>query len=324
MPNCAVARKACCRSAKAGFCAPSKSTTPFWWIGGWRARVAAVPARPHAELLQRPVDRARQPRLRRVDAEVVAHEVALERVGAALLLGPVAVGLGAELADHQRLRRVAGAQRRRGTRESSSRSAIAAVGARVPAEVVVDAEHVERAVLLLAADRRRGREGQRDGPRRVERLRGARWRARCRRPGSGRAARSARCRSTTAGSTGGCGWRSTLSSSTLDRGVADRRSSRAPRCRPGRRGSPTRRAARARRRARACTGAAGSARGSASRRARAPSRAAGRACGCRSRSRASRESSCRPTPRTSSGRPLTSSRPSAPTLAPTRTPTRRV
>src|SRR3954452_21004515 len=57
-------------------------------------RVAAVPVRADAELLQRPVDRAVQPRLRGEDAEVVVDEVVLEGVGALLLDGPVAVGLG--------------------------------------------------------------------------------------------------------------------------------------------------------------------------------------------------------------------------------------
>src|SRR5438105_368667 len=47
-------------------------------------RVAAVPVGPDAELLQRPVDRAAEPRLRRVDPEVEVHEVLLELVRALL------------------------------------------------------------------------------------------------------------------------------------------------------------------------------------------------------------------------------------------------
>src|SRR4051794_5175150 len=64
-----------------------------------RARVVAVPVRADAELLQGEVDRARQPRLLRVDAEVEVHEVLLEGVRPLLLHWADAVGLGAELAD---------------------------------------------------------------------------------------------------------------------------------------------------------------------------------------------------------------------------------
>ena len=64
-----------------------------------RPRVAALPAGAHPELVERPVDRAAQPRLGRVDAEVVVDEVLLERPRALLLDRAVAVGLRAELAD---------------------------------------------------------------------------------------------------------------------------------------------------------------------------------------------------------------------------------
>ena len=74
-----------------------------------RTRVAALPRRVDAELVQRPVGRAAEPRLGRVDAEVEADEGALRRPGALLLDRPVAVGLGAELRHGDRLVRVAGA-----------------------------------------------------------------------------------------------------------------------------------------------------------------------------------------------------------------------
>src|SRR5918998_5669873 len=64
-----------------------------------RMRVAAVPVRPHAELLQRPVERAAQPRLGAVHAEVEVHEVPLVLERPLLLDGTRAVGLGAELGD---------------------------------------------------------------------------------------------------------------------------------------------------------------------------------------------------------------------------------
>src|SRR4051812_33013632 len=60
-----------------------------------RVRVAAVPVGPHAELLDGPVHGAVEPRQAVVDAEVVVDEVVLELVGALLLDGAVAVGLGA-------------------------------------------------------------------------------------------------------------------------------------------------------------------------------------------------------------------------------------
>src|SRR5215212_965402 len=75
--------------------------------GGIRLRVAAIPARADAELLERPVDRAAQPRLFGEDVQVVLDEVLLEPVRALLLRGPVAVGLGTELGHDDRLVRVA-------------------------------------------------------------------------------------------------------------------------------------------------------------------------------------------------------------------------
>src|SRR5689334_4077350 len=58
-----------------------------------RPRVAAVPARPHPELVQRPVDRAAEPWLRADHAELVVDPFVLEGPGALLLSGAVAVGL---------------------------------------------------------------------------------------------------------------------------------------------------------------------------------------------------------------------------------------
>ena len=87
-------------------------------------RVAAAPERPHAELLQRPVDAAREPRLRREHAEVEAHEVVLELVGALLLQRPVAVRLGAVLGHGDRLAAGSSGAGRRGSSTSWSRSAM--------------------------------------------------------------------------------------------------------------------------------------------------------------------------------------------------------
>src|ERR671934_902 len=98
------------------------------------ARVAALPARAHPELVQRPIDRAVKPRLAREDAEVVVHEVLLEGPRALLLRGPVAVGLRAELGDHDRLVRIAGVQRVQVRRELRAVEDLAA-RPRIPAEV---------------------------------------------------------------------------------------------------------------------------------------------------------------------------------------------
>src|SRR5438552_15827691 len=59
--------------------------------GGLRPRVAAVPVGPDPELLDRPVDRAAEPGLGRVHAEVEVHEVLLELEGALLFDRTVAV-----------------------------------------------------------------------------------------------------------------------------------------------------------------------------------------------------------------------------------------
>src|SRR4051795_9006176 len=56
-----------------------------------RARVAAIPRGPHPELVEGPVDRAAEPRLRREDAEVEVDEVLLEGPGALLLHRAVTV-----------------------------------------------------------------------------------------------------------------------------------------------------------------------------------------------------------------------------------------
>ena len=137
--------------------------------GRRRARVAALPARAHAELVQRPVDRAAQPGLGGVDAEVEVDEVLLEGPGALLLDRAVAVGLRAELRDHQGLVGVALADR---VEVGAQLRAVEdrPVGAGVPAEVLVDADHVERRVLGLAADAGIAGHGDADGPRRIERL----------------------------------------------------------------------------------------------------------------------------------------------------------
>src|SRR3954468_3551689 len=74
-------------------------------------RVAAVPARAHPELVQRPVDGAAEPRLGSEHAELEVHEVLLEGERALLLRRAVAVGLGPELRDHDRLPQIAGAER---------------------------------------------------------------------------------------------------------------------------------------------------------------------------------------------------------------------
>ena len=69
--------------------------------------------------------------------------VGLERVGAALLDRPVAAGVEAELGDHDRLGRIAGAD---GVQERAERVAVvvAAAAGVEPAEVLVVADHVER------------------------------------------------------------------------------------------------------------------------------------------------------------------------------------
>ena len=159
-------------------------------------RVAAVPVGPHAELLQGPVHRPAQPRPRAVHAEVVVEEVLLVGVGALLLHRTVAVGLRAELRDEDRLARIAGAHR---VEVVGQRVAVGdlAVGPGIPAEVVVDADDVERRVLRPAAGRRIAGDGEPDRSRGVQRL-GRRPRARCRTAAPGPAAPTARCRSTTA------------------------------------------------------------------------------------------------------------------------------
>src|SRR4051794_40652227 len=130
-------------------------------------RVAAVPVGANAELLQRPVHRAVEPGLGGEDTEVVVDEVVLEGVGALLLDRPVTVGLGAELGHEHGLARIALVH---GLQVVAERRAVGdlAVGAGVPAEVVVDADDVERPILRLAARRRVAGDGEADGARRVE------------------------------------------------------------------------------------------------------------------------------------------------------------
>src|SRR3954453_12253859 len=107
-----------------------------------RTRVAALPAGPHPEFVQRPVERAAEPRLGGEDAELEVDPLLLERVRALLLGRAIAVGLRAELGDHDRLVRIAlahgveGAGGLRGVEDLAART-------RVPAEVVVDPEHVQ-------------------------------------------------------------------------------------------------------------------------------------------------------------------------------------
>src|SRR4051812_17299027 len=134
-----------------------------------RPRVAPLPVRAHRELLQRPPDRARQPRLARVDAEVEVREVLLELVGAPLLDRAVAVGLGAGLGDHDGLARIALAHAVEVVAEQRAVGDLP-VGARVPAEVLVDADHVQRRVLGLAAGRRVAGDREADRARRIDRL----------------------------------------------------------------------------------------------------------------------------------------------------------
>src|SRR3954471_18434180 len=114
------------------------------------ARVAALPARADPELVEGPVDRSAQPRLLRVDPEVVVDEVLLEGPRALLLGRARAVRLGAELRDDDGVVRIAVAHLVEVARELRAVEDGAA-RAGIPAEVVVDADDVERAVGLLAA-----------------------------------------------------------------------------------------------------------------------------------------------------------------------------
>src|SRR3954449_7276309 len=114
------------------------------------ARVAALPARADPKLVEGPVDRAAQPRLLRVDAEVVVDEVLLEGPGALLLGRARTIGLGAELRDDDGVVRIAVAHLVEVARELRAVEDGAA-RAGIPAEVLVDADDVERAVGLLAA-----------------------------------------------------------------------------------------------------------------------------------------------------------------------------
>ena len=120
--------------------------------------------------------------------------------------GPVAVGLEPELGDEQRLRRVAGAE---AVEERAERVAVvgrAAAGVE-PAEVVVEADHVERRVRRLAGDPGPVADRHPDRAGGIE-LVGERGGAgdvvapRSRSPAS-----AARCRCSTAASTGGSGCR---------------------------------------------------------------------------------------------------------------------
>jgi hypothetical protein len=92
----------------------------------------------------------RSARLLRVDAEVVVDEVLLERPAALLLGRARAVGLGAELRDDDGMVRIAVAQLVEVSRELRAVEDRAA-RAGIPAEVLVDANDVGRAVGLLAA-----------------------------------------------------------------------------------------------------------------------------------------------------------------------------
>src|SRR3954447_22975266 len=114
------------------------------------ARVAALPARADPELVEGPVDRSAQPRLLRVDPEVVVDEVLLEGPRALLLGRARAVRLGAELRDDDGVVRIAVAHLVEVARELRAVEDGAA-RAGIPAEVLVDADDVERAVGLLAA-----------------------------------------------------------------------------------------------------------------------------------------------------------------------------
>src|SRR5579862_270216 len=67
-----------------------------------RVGVPTGPAGAHLEVLERPPDRPAEPWRRRQRVQLGGRELRLELVGAALVDRPVAVGLGAELGDHQR------------------------------------------------------------------------------------------------------------------------------------------------------------------------------------------------------------------------------
>src|SRR4051794_9608452 len=114
------------------------------------ARVAALPARADPELVEGPVDRSAQPRLLRVDPEVVVDEVLLEGPRALLLGRARAVRLGAELRDDDGVVRIAVAHLVEVARELRAVEDGAARPG-IPAEVLVDADDVERAVGLPAA-----------------------------------------------------------------------------------------------------------------------------------------------------------------------------
>ena len=107
---------------------------------------AALPGRVDAEVAQRPVDRAVDVGLRGVHGDVIGDELLLVLVGPRLLHRPRAGRLGAELGDHERQLGIRGVQivEVAGQLRQCARRAhqVGLVGV-VPAEVLVDAEHVE-------------------------------------------------------------------------------------------------------------------------------------------------------------------------------------
>src|SRR3954451_16150190 len=129
--------------------------------------VAAVPARADAALLERPVDRAAQPRLLGKDVQVVLDEVLLEPVRALLLGRAVAVCLGAELRHDDRLVRVAGVDAVEEGREQVLVGHLAARSG-IPAEVLVDADDLQAVVGALAPGLRVADDGEADRAGRVE------------------------------------------------------------------------------------------------------------------------------------------------------------
>src|SRR4051812_15930737 len=114
-------------------------------------RVAPLPVRAALERHER-AERAGEPWLRCVDAEVVVVKLGLELVRALLVDGSAAVALGAELRDHERLLRVAAVQVVEPRRQPFAIGQLAVL-ALVPAVVAVDAEDVDR-LVALAADAR--------------------------------------------------------------------------------------------------------------------------------------------------------------------------